>query len=152
MRDNVRRIREAIAPAPEAMVPQAHKPGAEAEVDFGEFWAVIAGVTVKLWLFSLRLCCSGRAFHRAFATQAQEAFFAGHVDAFSRMGGVPGRVKYDNLKPAVVRVLLGRDRIESERFVSLRSHFGYDAFYCQPGQRGAHEKGGVEGDRGLVPA
>ena len=148
VRDNVRRIRAEIAPAPEAMVPQAHAPGAEAEVDFGEFWAVIAGVTVKLWLFSLRLCCSGRAFHRAFATQAQEAFFAGHVDAFSRMGGVPGRVKYDNLKPAVVRVLLGRDRIESERFVTLRSHFGYDAFYCQPGQRGAHEKGGVEGDVG----
>jgi transposase len=148
VRENVRRIRAEITPAPVAMVPQAHAPGAEAEVDFGEFWAVIAGITVKLWLFSLRLCHSGRAFHRAFATQAQEAFLAGHIDAFHRMDGVPGRVKYDNLKPAVARVLIGRDRIESERFVAFRSHYGFDAFYCQPGQRGAHEKGGVEGDIG----
>ena len=28
----------------EVMVPQAHAPGAEAEVDFGEFHAVIAGI------------------------------------------------------------------------------------------------------------
>lgn len=30
----------------------------------------------------------------------------------------------------------------------FRSHFGFDAFYCQPGIAGAHEKGGVEGDVG----
>src|SRR5258708_1899234 len=35
----------------------------EAEVDFGEFHAVIAGTLLKLWLFVLRLSCSGRAFH-----------------------------------------------------------------------------------------
>lgn len=52
------------------------------------------------------------------------------------------------MKPAVARVLLGRDRIESERFVVLRSHFGFDSFYCHPGIEGAHEKGGVEGDIG----
>ena len=58
-------------------VPQVHLPGAEAEVDFGEFHAMIAGVLVKLWLFVLRLSCSGRAFHVAFATQAREAFLEG---------------------------------------------------------------------------
>jgi transposase len=35
-------------------VPQEHLPGAEAEVDFGEFHALIAGVLLKLWLFELR--------------------------------------------------------------------------------------------------
>jgi hypothetical protein len=54
----------------------------------------------------------------------------------------------DNLKPAVVRVLLGRERLENQRFIALRSHFGFDAFYCQPGIDGAHEKGGVEGEVG----
>jgi hypothetical protein len=29
---------------------------------------------IKLWMFVLRLSCSGKAFHVAFATQAQEAF------------------------------------------------------------------------------
>jgi len=129
-------------------VPQAHAPGAEAEVDFGEFHAHIAGVLVKLWMFVMRLSCSGRAFHVAFATQAQEAFLEGHVLAFEYFGAAPGRVRYDNLKPAVVRVLRGRDRAESERFIALRSHYGFDSFFCVPGKEGAHEKGGVEGEIG----
>ncbi len=148
VREHVRRMRAEIAPAPEAMVPQIHAPGAEAEVDFGELWALVAGTMTKLWLFSLRLSHSGRAIHRVFATQAQEAFLAGHIYAFGMLDGVPARVRYDNLKPAVARVLLGRDRIESERFTMFRSHYGYDAFYCRPGKDGAHEKGGVEGDIG----
>ena len=99
-------------------------------------------------MFVLRLSCSGRAFHVAFATQAQEAFLEGHVLAFEYFGAVPGRVRYDNLKPAVVRVLRGRDRAESERFIALRSHYGFDSFFCIPGKEGAHEKGGVEGEIG----
>jgi len=52
------------------------------------------------------------------------------------------------LKSAVVKVLLGRDRLENERFVALRSHYLFDSFYCLPGIDGAHEKGGVEGEVG----
>jgi transposase len=40
--------------AREVAVPQTHKPGAEAEVDFGEFYARIAGVLVKVWMFVMR--------------------------------------------------------------------------------------------------
>lgn len=129
-------------------VPQTHPPGAEAEVDFGEFHATIAGVLIKVWMFVMRLSHSGRAFHVAFATQAQEAFLGGHVLAFAHFGAVPARIRYDNLKPAVIRVLRGRDRIESERFIALRSHHGFDGFFCIPGKEGAHEKGGVEGEIG----
>ena len=132
----------------EVAVPQTHEPGAEAEVDFGEFYATVAGVWMKLWMFVMRLSHSGKAFHVAFATQAQEAFLEGHVLAFEAFGSVPGRIRYDNLKPAVVRVLKGRDRDESERFIALRSHYGYDSFFCRPGLEGAHEKGGVEGEIG----
>jgi transposase len=132
----------------EVSVPQSHLAGAEAEVDFGEFYATIAGLVVKCWMFVMRLSHSGKAFHIAFATQAQEAFLEGHVLAFEHFGGVPGRVRYDNLKPAVVRVLKGRDRTESERFTALRSHYGFDSFFCRPGIEGAHEKGGVEGEIG----
>ena len=132
----------------EVAVPQAHGPGEEAEVDFAEFHAAIAGVLVKLWMFVMRLSHSGRAFHIAFATQAQEAFLEGHVLAFEHFGAAPGRVRYDNLKPAVTRVLKGRDRDEAERFIALRSHYGFDSFFCIPGKQGAHEKGGVEGEVG----
>jgi hypothetical protein len=38
--------------------------------------------------------------------------------------------------------------VESDRWVAFRSHYGFDAFYCLPGQDGAHEKGGVEHEGG----
>lgn len=130
-------------------VPQSHGPAEEAEVDFGEFTAVIAGVRMKLFMFCLRLSHSGKAVHVAYANQAQESFLDGHVRAFEALGGVPrGMIRYDNLKPAVIRVALGRERFEHPRFVALRSHYGYDSFYCMPGVEGAHEKGGVEGEIG----
>jgi transposase len=106
-------------------------------------------VVVKLWMFVLRLSHSGKAVHLAYANQAQESFLDGHVRAFAARGGVPtGMIRSDNLTPAVVRVLLGRARWENERFVGLRSHYGYDALFCLPGIDGAHEKGGVEGEIG----
>ena len=133
----------------QVMVPQTHPPAAEAEVDFGEFTASIAGQVMKLYMFCLRLSHSGKAFHFAYANQTQESFLDGHVRAFEALGGVPtGMVRYDNLKPAVIRVALGRERFEHPRFVALRSHYGYDSFFCAPGVDGAHEKGGVEGEIG----
>ncbi len=44
----------------EVAVPQSHAPGAEAEVDFAEFHAAVAGVLVKLWIFVMRLSHSVR--------------------------------------------------------------------------------------------
>lgn len=130
-------------------VPQTHPPGAEAECDFGEVYVDDeTGARLKLYLFVLRLSASGRGFHRVFANQTQEAFLEGHVAGLAHFGGVPHRIRYDNLTPAVVTVLKGRNRAENERFIALRSHYGYDAFFCQPGLAGAHEKGGVEGEVG----
>ncbi|MEU7168295.1 IS21 family transposase [Streptomyces morookaense] len=133
----------------EGMVPQAHLPGEEAEVDFADVWVRVAGETVKCHLFTLRLSYSGKAVHRVFASQAQEAFMEGHVEAFKVLGGVPTRhIRYDNLKSAVRTVCTGRSRVESERWTAFRSHYGFDAFYCMPGRDGAHEKGGVEQEGG----
>ncbi len=130
-------------------VPQTHLPGAEAEVDFGDFMAVIGGERLQLHMFVMRLSHSGRAVHVAFGNVGTEAFLDGHVQAFEHFGGVPtGKIRYDNLKPAVLQVLLGRERLENPQFIALRSHYGFDSFFCQPGIEGAHEKGGVEGEIG----
>jgi transposase len=129
-------------------VPQDHPLANEAEVDFGQISFMFRGVMIEAWMFVMRLSASGKAFHRIYFNQAQEAFFDGHVRAFAHFGGVPVRVRYDNLKPAVVRVLKGRDRMESERFIAMRSHYRFESFFCRPGVVGAHEKGGVEGEVG----
>ena len=124
------------------------EPGAEAEVDFADLWVDLRGVKTKVFLFTLRLSYSGKAVHRAFATQGQEAFLEGHVHAFNALGGVPvDKIRYDNLKAAVSRVLFGRNRVESERWVAFRSHYGFDAFYCQPGI-GRRPREGRRGRRG----
>ncbi len=154
VRDYVARRRPEIAAAAgrgteTAFVLQTHLPGSEAEVDFGDVWIRLAGEMTKCFLFTLRLSYSGKAVHRVFASQGQEAFIEGHLHAFAVLGGVPaGKIRYDNLRSAVSRVLMGRDRAESDRWVLFRSHFGFDAFYCVPGIDGAHEKGGVEGEVG----
>lgn len=96
----------------------------------------------------MRLSASGRGFHWAFGNECGESFYEGHNLAFAHFEGVPARIRYDNLKPAVVRVLLGRERFENEKFVALRSHYLFDSFFCIPGREGAHEKGGVEGEIG----
>ena len=101
-------------------------------------------------LFAFRMSFSGKAIHRVFASGGQEAFFEGHVDALTTLDGVPtGKVRYDNLRSAVAKVLgFSRQRIETQRRTAFRSHFGLDVFYCRPGIEGAHEKGGVEGQIG----
>jgi transposase len=142
------RQREMANLAGAVTVAQLHEPGAEAEADFGECYVYLAGELTKCWMFVMRLSASGKACHRLYATQAQEAFLDGHVEAFKTFRGAVGRVRYDNLSPAVARVLKGRDREETERFIALRSHYGFDSFFCLPGKAGAHEKGGVEGEIG----
>jgi len=85
----------------------------------------LRGVKTKVFLFTLRLSYSGKAAHRAFASQGQEAFLEGHLHAFHTvLGGTPvDKIRYDNLKSAVSRVLFGRNREESGRWVAFRSHY-----------------------------
>lgn len=154
VRDYVHKRRPEIAaeagkPTEEGCVPQTHPPAEEGEVDFHDLWVILRGVKTKTALFTMRLSFSGRAAHRASLSQGQEAFLESHVYAFDRLGGVPiDKIRYDNLKPAVSRVLFGRTRVESDRWVAFKSHYGFDAFYCRPGHEGSHEKGGVEGEGG----
>lgn len=132
----------------EVFVPLVHVPGAEAEVDWYEATVAFPDGEQVVQVFSMRACHSGREFHMAFPRQTQQAFLEAHVAAFAWFGGVFETVRYDNLKAAVVRVLRGRKRVESDRFVAMRSHYLFEAQFCRPGISGAHEKGGVEGGVG----
>lgn len=149
VRRYVKTLNDARAtPLAAVIIVQDHVLGAEAEVDFGAVHVRLDGELVKAAMFVMRLSASGKSFSHTYLNEGQEAFLDGHVRAFNYFGGTPGRVRYDNLKAAVVKVLRGRDRDESERFTALRSHYGFDSFFCAPGIGGAHEKGGVEGEVG----
>jgi transposase len=132
----------------EVFVPLVSDAGVEGEVDWGQAKVLLRGELVEVHLFEMRACFSGAEFVMAFRDETQQAFLEGHVRALEWHGGVFDVLRYDNLKSAVARVLKGRRRVESDRFVALRSHYRFESSFCLPGVQGAHEKGGVEGDIG----
>jgi transposase len=124
-------------------IPLEYAPGQIGQMDFGQAQVIIAGEQLIAHLFCLRLGYSKQPFVTALPSQAQEAFFEGHVRAFDFLGGVPHVLVYDNLKVAVKRVLEGRNREEQATFVAFRSHYLFESRFCTP--RKGHEKGRVEG-------
>lgn len=126
----------------EVFVPLTYKPGDLAEVDFFEVLVDVAGKRQKAWMFLLRLMHSGRDFAWLYGRQDQVCFLDGHVRAFEHFGGVPHRAIYDNLKPAVTKILVGSERDLSPRFVAMANHYLLEPCFARPGT--GHDKGGVE--------
>jgi transposase len=143
-----RRRRELGLTVKEVYIEQDPQPGEEAQVDFGEADVFLGGVLTKVYLLLVRCCYSGRTEVMAFRRQTQQCFLEGLATALSRFGGVFEQLRFDNLAAAVKKILRGRMRKETDRFVALRSHYLFSSEFCRPGKEGAHEKGGVEGEVG----
>lgn len=139
VRREVRRLRGVV---PESFVPQTYEPGEGATFDFGEARVFIGGVETHVHLACLRLDYSSKFFVCALPSERQEALFEAHLQGLSYLEGVPARIRYDNMKTAVRKVLAGRNRSEQEQWTAFRSHFLFEAHYCTPGR--GQEKGGVE--------
>lgn len=111
----------------EVFVPLTYRPGDLAEVDFFEVLVDIECTRRKAWLFLMRLMYSGRDFAWIYERQDQISFLDGHVRAFAHFGGVPARVAYDNLRAAVVRILVGGARTLTVRFAARAEAAGHRA-------------------------
>jgi transposase len=145
VRNYVYQQRKILGLSSKAFVPQIYQAGEEAEVDWYEAQIDFPEGRRKVYFFQMRACYSGREFHMAFERQNQQSFMEAHVAAFDYFGGIFTSIRYDNLTSVVKKVLRGRKRIETERFILLRSHYLFNPIFCLPGIEGAHEKGGVEG-------
>lgn len=126
----------------------AYAPGETGQVDFGEAEVSIGGQPVTAHLFLCWLGHSGATFVQAYPGETQEVLFAGHVAAFEFFGGVPHEIWYDNLTLAVQKVLKGHRREEQESFLSFRTHYLFQAEFCNVAS--GWEKGGVEGRVGYA--
>lgn len=82
------------------------EPGAQMQIDFGEKWVLIAGVSVRLFFLVAVLGYSRRLFVKPFLNQRSDDWREGIACAFRRFGGVTRTVLGDNAKALV----LGRDR------------------------------------------
>jgi transposase len=132
--------------ARETCVPQSYAWGVEAQIDWYEAYADLAGERTKLQVFAMRSMASGAAFHCAYLHATQQAFLEAHELAFAYFGGVFRKLRYDNLTSAVKKILRGHRREETARFVAFRSHWRFEAEFCTPAE--PHEKGGIEGEAG----
>jgi transposase len=127
-------------------VPQSYAWGSEGQADWYEAVAELGGERQTLQVFALRSMASGGAFHRAYTHATQQAFLEAQEAAFHYFGGVFHHLRYDNLPLAVKRILRGREREQTTRFIAFRSHWRFAATFCTPGE--GHEKGGIEGEAG----
>jgi transposase len=128
----------------EVFIPLLYQPAEVAQVDFFEVTVDLAGVRRAVWKFVCRLMYSGFDFAWLYERCDQLAFLDGHVRAFRHFQGIPQRMVYDNLTPAVIRRcgLYGFERKLTERFAALSSHYLFEPCFTRPGQ--GHDKGGVE--------
>jgi transposase len=130
----------------ETFVPQVYDWGGEAQVDWYEAMADLAGERRTVYIFAMRSMASGAAVHVAYFHATQQAFLEAHEVAFGYFGGVFRLLRYDNLKSAVKKILRGYQRIETDRLIAFRSHWGFRTEFCNPAR--GNEKGGVEGEVG----
>jgi transposase len=126
----------------EVFVPLVYRPGDLGEVDFFEVLVDLAGVRRKAWMFLMRSMASGRDFAWLFPRQDATCFLEGHVRAFEHFGGVLLRLAFDNLRPAVTKVLAGSERQLAPRFAALCNHYLFEPCFARPAT--GHDKGGVE--------
>ena len=79
---------------------------------------------------------------RAYLLQTHEMLFDAHNHAFRVLGGVPRRGIYDNMRTAVDKVGRGKERTVNARFLTMVSHYLFEAEFCNPAA--GWEKGQVE--------
>ena len=148
VRRYVRIRKRQLAIGVQAFVPQHHPAGAQFEVDFYEALIHFSFGSAVAKIISVRSEFSGASFHVAYPAQTQAAFLEGIALGLEFLGGTPIRIRFDNLRQAVARILRGKRRIQQDRFICFRSHYLFEADFTTPGLQGAHEKGGVENEQG----
>jgi transposase len=139
------RLREQQTSGRGVFVPLVFQPGEAFQFDWSEDWAVLGGERTKLQVAHMKLSHSRAFTVRAYPLQSHEMLFDAHHHAFRVLGSVPRRGIYDNMRPAVDRVGVGKERQVNARFMAMASHYLFDAEFCNPAS--GWEKGAEGRDR-----
>jgi transposase len=154
--DALRRfVRKNMPKRIEAFGVQEHLPGDEVEIDFGDIHAYLQSEqrTVKYQLLAFILPYSGKRYYELCDNQKLETFCRAFEQAFTFYGGVPRKIKTDNLKAAVCKNT--HYALEfNQNFLEFANHYGSIVNPCTPYT--PQQKGAVEGSvkyaqRNFVP-
>ena len=131
-----------------AFIPQYFAPGEAYQFDFSHEHVELGGLDQVVKVAHVRLSYSRAFFLAAYPRESQEMVFDSHARAFEFFGGVPRRGIYDNLKPAVDAIFVGRERRYNRRFLVMCNHYLIEPTACTPAS--GWEKGQVENQVGNV--
>lgn len=143
--DALRRFMKKHLPKePKAYGVQEHLPGEEIEMDYGDIWLFIEeeGRKVKFQGMGFILPYSGMRYCILCDNQKMETFLTGFESAFVYYGGIPKRVKTDNLKNAVLKNTR-HELVFNQNFLEFAYHYRFVINPCTP--YSPQQKGAVEG-------
>ena len=127
-----------LQPGPKAFLPIQVMPAEEAQCD----WACADRISSRrVYCFLMVLSFSGMLYIEFFPSQCFENFLIGHVHAFRYFGGVPKKIRYDNLTSVVLH-RFDRSVHLNPRFVDFSAHYLFEPSPCNV--KSPHEKGRVE--------
>lgn len=142
-------IQQHFPKTPQAFGVLTTQPGETAEVDFGYAGLKpinLPGETLrfaKTWFLSVRLNHSRLAYREMTHDQKVSTFTTGITHAFEFFGGVPKRLKIDNLRAGVVKNQ-HYDLQFNPDFLDWANYYGVVINPCAPYH--PEQKGGVESD------
>jgi transposase len=144
----VSRKKEEMKKYRESFLPLAHPPG-HAQVDFGKFkYYDGLGLDHKGYALIVSFPHSNTGWMQVFPSENQECLLTGLKSVFYRIGGVPIRLRCDNMTTAVARVLEGTERVITDGFYRFMLHHRFEADFCTPAK--GNEKGNVENKVGYT--
>lgn len=142
VRRYVRKKKTVMKLIADGYLPLAH-PAGHAQVDFGEsMYYDASGKSRKGYALTVSFPQSNKAYTQFYPSQNQECLLTGLQQIFEKIGGVPPRLKFDNLSAAVVRVLDNGERELTDGFMRFKLHYRFHADFCNPAS--GNEKGNVE--------
>ncbi len=136
------RDEQANAPRHAGFVPLRFELGEAFQFDWSCEYAFVGGLRRRLEVAHMKLAASRAFVLVAYYSQAHEMLFDAHARAFAVLGGVPRRGIYDNMKTAVDKVGIGKQRSVNARFEAMTGHYLFEPEFCN--RAAGWEKGIVE--------
>ena len=125
------------------------RPVGHAQVDFGDFkYYDGQGKNCEGHALIVSFPYSNAGWMQVFPSENQECLLTGLKLIFYHTGGVPLRLKCDNMTTAVAQVLEGAEREITDGFYRFMLHHRFKADFCNPSK--GNEKGNVENKVGYT--
>jgi len=124
-----------------AALPLEHIPG-EAQVDFGGADFYENGKLHSGKYLNMSFPYSNQGYVLLYKGENQQCLLEGLQLIFDHMGGVPGRIWFDNASTMVTKIMKNGERKLTDAFLRFQEHYRFESAFCNPNS--GWEKGSVE--------